>query len=89
MNEKDLNQMFGYKLLDKGNNIYQLIGNKVNFTGSVNQIKNFAVLTLGFELKEIEFGLDSIIANMHDVAEFGIFKSFIYSYDSVDNKLAN
>lgn len=71
----------GYKLLDKGNNLWQLVTSKGVFTGSLREVCVYAVKSLDFDINEIEFSLQEMERKFHNSAEFGVFKSFIFTYD--------
>lgn len=71
----------GYKLLDKGNGIYQMVTPKGIFTGNLRQVCTYCVLELDFQIKEIEIGVMEMEKHFHNAAEYGIFKSFMWSYD--------
>ncbi len=50
-------------------------------SGTLHQICNYAVLRLGFKITEIEFAVIEMEKQFHDAAEFGIYKSFIFTFD--------
>ena len=71
----------GYKLLHNGNGIYKLISSHGAFTGNANEVATHAVLEHGFSKEEIDLGMSVMSKRFHNAAEFGIFKSFMWSYD--------
>lgn len=72
----------GYKLIDKGAGLYQLHTPKGIFTGNLKQVCTFSVLQLGFEMKELELGVLEMEKHFHNAAEYGIFKRFMWTYDT-------
>jgi hypothetical protein len=79
---------FGYKLYDLGDK-WQIVGPTANFSGSFEQVKTFAVLNLGFEAKEIDIGKREMDKHFHNGAEYGLFKKFMWSFDTVPNTALN
>lgn len=72
----------GYRLLDKGLGLWQIQTPDGNFTGTLKQVCHFAVLKLDFEMKELELGVMEMEKHWHNAAEYGIFKKFMWSYDT-------
>lgn len=72
----------GYTLRDLGQDIYQLQSSKGVFTGSLKQVINYAVIEFSFPVSEIEVGLLEMNENFHNAAEFGVLKTFMWSYDT-------
>ncbi|NJO48150.1 MAG: hypothetical protein HC840_00380 [Leptolyngbyaceae cyanobacterium RM2_2_4] len=72
----------GYKLVDKGMGVYQLLTPKDVFTGSLKQVCTYSVLELGFSISEIELGILEMEKHFHNAAEYGIFKRFMWTYDT-------
>lgn len=83
VNKKD-KPRFGYKLFDLGNR-WQLVSPTETFSGSFDQVKNYAVLTLGFEIRELELGKEEMEKHFHNAAEYGIFKRFMWTFDKETN----
>jgi len=83
----------GYKLIDKGNGLWQLKMPRGTYTGSWDQVVNYSVIVEEFEKKELDLGKKEMWERFHDAAEYGIFKSFMWSYDTTEKnprlKLAN
>lgn len=75
----------GYKLIDKGNGLWQLKMPKGTYTGSWDKVVNYAVLVEEFEMKELLLGRKEMEKKFDDAAEYGIFKSFMWSYDTKEN----
>jgi hypothetical protein len=71
----------GYKLINKGDGLYKLVSSHGSFVGTASQVTTYAVLEHGFSRDEIEFGIQEMNAGCHNAAEYGIFKSFMFSYD--------
>ena len=72
--------MSGYKLLHDGNGNYKLVSNKGTFKGDANQVLNHAVVEHGFDKSEIELGMSEMNKSFHNAAEYGVFKSFMWSH---------
>ena len=75
----------GYKLFDKGNGVWQLQTPTGIFTGNLKQVCTYAVLKLDFKMSELEIGVMEMEKHFHNAAEYGIFKSFMWSYDVEEN----
>ena len=71
----------GYKLLNRGDGLYKLVSSQGSFTGTASQVTTYAVLEHGFSKDEIEFGIQEMNTWFHNAAEFGVFKSFMFSHD--------
>jgi len=71
----------GYQLVDLGTGSWQIRTPKGIFTGNLRQVCTYSVLELGFTFKELEIGVIEMEKHFHNAAEFGIFKSFMWSYD--------
>jgi len=52
----------------------------VKFEGSLKDIVKSAIV-YGIEFNELEIAVDTMIKNDHNAAEFGMFKSFIFSFN--------
>jgi hypothetical protein len=72
----------GYKLFDRGNGVYSMQTPKGIFTGSLKQVCKFSVNELGFQISEIEIGILEMEKHFHNGAEYGIFKSFMFTFDA-------
>lgn len=68
----------GYKLLQKGENTWQLRTPQGIFTGNLKQVCTYAVLEHEFTMKELEIGVLEMEKHFHNAAEYGIFKSFMW-----------
>jgi len=73
--------MSGYKLLKDDQGHYKLVSNKGTFKGNASQVTTYAVLEHGFSKEEIDLSMSVMAERSHNAAEFGIFKSFMWSYD--------
>lgn len=71
--------LFGYKLLDLGST-FELRYVKGVFKGSFAKVCTFAIVELGFDLKEIEDGVIEMNKMGHDGIEFGILKRFVFTF---------
>ncbi len=71
----------GYTLRDLGQDKYQILSSRGVFTGSLRQVTAYAVIELDFPVDEIEVGLLQMNEHFHNAAEFGIMKTFMWSYD--------
>lgn len=75
----------GYKLVDKGLGLWSLHAPEGNFTGTLKQVCFFAVRKYDFEMKELELGVMEMDKHWHNAAEYGIFKRFMWSFDTNEN----
>ena len=71
----------GYKFLDNGKDTWTVLAPNKAFTESLKQVCTFAVHELGFSMVEINIGIVEMEKSFHSVAEFGVRKSFMFSYD--------
>lgn len=75
-----------YELIDSGNDKWTLVvGAKARFHGSFKNVVKLCIQELKFDPAQ----LDQAVAEMckpsnvgHDTLHFGVFKRFLYSYDS-------
>lgn len=88
MFESKQSGLSGYKLIDNGNGIWKMLTPSGQFTGSLKDVCRFAVHRHGFSMKEIEVGVLEMEKHFHNAAEYGMFKSFMWSYD-LEEKDAN
>lgn len=75
----------GYRLIDKGNMIYQLQTPRGFYTGTIKDVSRYAVKKLGFDVDEFFVGVIEMEANFHNAAEYGILKRFIFTFDVEEN----
>jgi hypothetical protein len=74
---------FGYNLLELGHNSWavQIIEQRL-YTGTFREVILFSIVRLGFDMAELDKALTDMLDNKHDIAHFGMFKTFLYSYKS-------
>jgi hypothetical protein len=56
------------------------------YEGSMLGIIMFCVIKLGFTYEDIREGIEEMTWNDHDTAHFGIYRTFIYSYNQSEKK---
>ena len=71
----------GYTLYDLGYR-WEIHGPTGIFSGNLKQVMTYAVMELGFSFNELEIGVMEMEKHFHDGAEYGIFKRFMWSFDS-------
>lgn len=74
----------GYQLIDFGSH-WEMHSSKGIYRGGFRQVCTYAVLELGFSMKELEIGVVEMEKTFHNGAEFGIFKRFMYTFDKENN----
>jgi hypothetical protein len=57
-----------------------------SFVGSLKEVCQVAV-GIGLSIDEIEYALTEMAWMDHDVAHFGIYKGFIFSYDTKEKRV--
>ena len=72
----------GYKLMDRGLGLWSIQAPQGTFTGTLKQVCLYAVRKHDFEMKELELGVIEMEKHWHNAAEYGIFKRFMWSYDT-------
>lgn len=72
----------GYTLRDLGQDKWQLQSSKGVFTGSMKQVINYAVIEFDFSISELELGIIEMNEHFHNAAEYGVLKSFMWTYDT-------
>lgn len=77
----------GYKLVDKGSGFWQLHTPRGVFTGSLRDVCVYSVQKLGFEMRELEIGVEEMEKHFHNAAEYGIFKRFMWSHDEINDRI--
>lgn len=70
----------GYQLYDLGDE-WQIKSSRKTFTGTMKQVCTYAVLELGFSMEDLEIAILEMHKEFHNAAEFGMFKSFMYTFD--------
>lgn len=78
--------VLGYKLIDNGLGVWSVTSSFGSFTGSLKEVCRHSVSKLGFSLRELEIGILEMEKNFDNVAEYGIMKTFIYSYEDKNEK---
>ena len=73
----------GYQLLNLGSH-WELHGPSGVFKGDLKKICTYAVVKLGFPFKELEIAVDEMEKQFHNCAEFGIYQTFIFTFDKED-----
>lgn len=73
----------GYQLLNLGS-YWEFHGPTGVFKGDLKKVCTFAVLQLGFPFKELEIAVDEMEKQFHNGAEFGIYQTFIFTFDKED-----
>lgn len=71
----------GYRLLDLGNSRWSLVHSKGNFTGTFDQVRDYALYVIGFEEQELKVAVNIMDKGFYNAAEFGVMKKFMYPYD--------
>jgi hypothetical protein len=77
----ETNRGNGYKLQDNGFH-WSLQYDRGIYSGSLKQVCTFAVVELGFEMRELELGVMAIEETFKDTALYGIMRTFMYPIDS-------
>ena len=73
----------GYQLLNLGSH-WEFKTPSGIMTGGLKQICTYAVISLGFQFKELEMAVEEMEKQFHDGAEFGIYKSFMFTFDKTE-----
>ncbi len=68
----------GYQLLDFGHS-WQIMGDFGSFKGSLQQVKTYAILELGFQESELDVAILEMGKHFDDCAIFGIACRFMYT----------
>jgi hypothetical protein len=70
----------GYQLVNRSS-YWEFIGPRGSFVGNLKQVCTFAVIEQGFLFGELQIAVEEMERALHDAAEFGVFKRFMYTYD--------
>jgi hypothetical protein len=70
----------GFTLHDFGNG-WGIQWSKGIYHGSLQEVIKYCVIELDIPFKELEYGVMVMEREFHNAAEYGIFKSFMWSYD--------
>ena len=70
----------GYNLYFLGSN-WELHSPTGIFTGNLKSVCTYAVNVLGFQFKELDLAVNEMEKQFHNAAEFGIYKSFIFTFE--------
>lgn len=76
----------GYRLLDKGSGLWLIQAPDGNYSGTLKQVCLFAVHEYGFDIAELEFGVMEMEKKWHNAAEYGMFKSFMFTHDDQEKE---
>jgi hypothetical protein len=68
----------GYQLVDLGP-LWEIHSPRGIYKGSFRQVCTYAALELGFSLDEFDVAVQEMEKHFHNCAEFGIYKSFLYT----------
>jgi hypothetical protein len=70
----------GYQLFNLGSH-WELHSSTGVFKGDLKKVCTYAVIQLGFPFRELEVAVEYMEKELHDGAEFGIYKSFMFTFD--------
>lgn len=70
----------GYQLFNLGSH-WEMHSSTGVFKGDLKTVCTYAVANLGFRFNELEIAVHFMEKELHDGAEFGIYKSFIFTFD--------
>ncbi len=68
-----------FNLIKKPNAVYEVRARELLYSGPLSACQDFMINTLGFYLHDILAALDDMDKNKTDVAEFGMYRTFIFS----------
>jgi hypothetical protein len=72
----------GYKLIDVGS-FWEFHSAKGIYRGNFKQVCTFAVVQFGFSLDEFEIAVQEMERHFQNGAEFGVHKTFMFTFDKV------
>ena len=75
-----------YELYKIGENTYQIhstFSNVRAMEGSLNLIVKYMVMQLYFSANEIEYALLDMIGKEHDSAQFGMNRTYLFSFEKL------
>lgn len=70
----------GYQLINLGS-YWEFHSPTGIFSGDLKKVCTYAVHNLGFRFKELEVAVDEMEQRFHNGAEFGVFKSFMFTFE--------
>ena len=76
----------GYQLYDLAEGGWMIVHSRGFFTGNMKQVCTYAVLELGFEINELEYAILEMHKEFHNAAEFGMYRSFLYTFDKEETR---
>lgn len=80
--------IMGYQLKEINNSIWSFsLGDKEYKRGDFKSIVSHMSKT-GFSLEEIDDAIQEMCKHGHDVIHFGMFRTFLYTFDSKEKKTA-
>jgi len=74
----------GYQLLNLGSH-WELHSSRGIFKGDFKKVCTYAIVELGFPMKELETAFTEMDEHFHNAAEFGIYKSFMFTFEKEEN----
>lgn len=79
-----------YELIDKGNDRWALmIGHKVRYSGSFRHVVAICLRELRFDSRQLDMAVQEMCKpenKGHDVAHFGVYRTFLFSYNSKEQQ---
>ena len=71
----------GYNIAEKGINLWTVqVINDTIYVGSFSEVVIYSIIRLGFKLEDIEFAVSTMLEEGHNVAHFGMNRTFLYSF---------
>ena len=77
-------EVSGYQLYDLGSH-YELHSRFGIYRGNLKKICTYAVIELGFDADEIELAIVEMNEHLHNSAEFGSLRRFMFTFDNESN----
>jgi len=75
------NHLQGFNIIELANNVWSLqYDDGKSFTGTFKEVVLFSITAHGIKLSEIELAVQTMIKEGHDVAHFGIWGTFMFSF---------
>ena len=72
----------GYDIVNLGNDQWLLDVKGVRkYHGTIDELIEFCTKKYGFEINDLEFAVDMMVSSNHNAAHFGVYRTFIYSFN--------
>jgi hypothetical protein len=78
----------GYYLIENSHDDWTFRAGQFAFRGTFKKVVTFAIIRYGFRADDIDIAIKEMIKHGNDAIHFGIYKTFIFTFNQKDRKVA-